>query len=105
MKGYEGGTPAYFATPPVNLIHAYHRSLSQIINASPSLDERLELHLETSSRIKAAAKDLRLSQLPLNSEIAANGMTAVSHKHFPVLASEQPNKPFQVVVSGRHQVI
>jgi alanine-glyoxylate transaminase/serine-glyoxylate transaminase/serine-pyruvate transaminase len=87
MKGYEGGTPAYFATPPVNLIHAYHQSLSQIIKASPSLDERLKLHRETSSRIKAAAKDLGLSQLPITPEIAANGMTAVSHKHFPVVAS------------------
>ena len=78
MKGYEGGTPAYFATPPVNLIHAYHQSLSQIVKASPSLDERLKLHRETSSRIKAAAKDLGLSQLPFDTEIAANGMTAVS---------------------------
>ena len=78
MKGYEGGTPAYFATPPVNLIHAYHQSLSQIIKASPSLDERLNLHRETSSRIKTAALELGLSQLPTDPEIAANGMTAVS---------------------------
>lgn len=105
MKGYEGGTPAYFATPPVNLIHAYHRSLSQIIKASPSLDERLKLHQETSSRIKAAAKDLGLSQLPTDPEIAANGMTAVSHKHLPVVALEQVDKPFQAVVSGRRQVL
>ncbi|KAI9464590.1 PLP-dependent transferase [Lactarius psammicola] len=77
MKGYEGGTPAYFATPPVNLVHAYHQSLSQIIKASPSLDERLELHRETSSRVKAAAAELGLSQLPIVPEIAANGMTAL----------------------------
>jgi alanine-glyoxylate transaminase/serine-glyoxylate transaminase/serine-pyruvate transaminase len=105
MKGYEGGTPAYFATPPVNLIHAYHRSLSQIIKANPSLDERLKLHRETSNRIKAAAKDLGLSQLPINPEIAANGMTAVSHKHFSVAASERADKLLQVVVSGRRQVL
>jgi alanine-glyoxylate transaminase/serine-glyoxylate transaminase/serine-pyruvate transaminase len=77
MKGYEGGTPAYFATPPVNLIHAYHQSLSQIIKASPSLDKRLELHRETSRRIKEAARELGLSQLPADPEIAANGMTAL----------------------------
>ncbi|KAH9989809.1 PLP-dependent transferase [Russula vinacea] len=77
MKAYEGGSAAYFATPPVNLINAYHESLSQITKASPSLDERLRLHRETSSRIKLAAKELGLSQLPVRPEIAANGMTAL----------------------------
>jgi len=79
MKAYEGGSAAYFATPPVNLIHAYHESLTQITRASPSLDERLRQHRETSTRIKAAATELGLSQLPLRPEISANGMTAVSH--------------------------
>ena len=78
MKAYEGGSAAYFATPPVNLIRAYHESLTQITKGSPSLDERLKLHRETSSRIKAAAKELGLSQLPVRPEMAANGMTAVS---------------------------
>lgn len=78
MKAYEGGSAAYFATPPVNLIRAYHESLTQITKASPSLDERLKLHRETSNRIKAAAKELGLSQLPVRPEMAANGMTAVS---------------------------
>ncbi|KAH9993711.1 PLP-dependent transferase [Russula compacta] len=77
MKAYEGGSAAYFATPPVNLIRAYHESLSQITKASPSLDERLERHRETSNRIKAAATELGLSQLPLHPEISANGMTAL----------------------------
>ena len=79
MKAYEGGSAAYFATPPVNLIHAYHESLSQITKASPSLDERLKRHRETSSRIMTAAAELGLAQLPLRPEISANGMTAVSH--------------------------
>ena len=78
MKAYEGGSAAYFATPPVNLIRAYHESLSQITKASLSLDERLERHRETSSRIKAAAAELGLPQIPASREIAANGMTAVS---------------------------
>ncbi|KAI0255821.1 PLP-dependent transferase, partial [Lactifluus subvellereus] len=78
MKAYEGGSAAYFATPPVNLIHAYHESLSQITKASPSLDERLGLHSETSRRVKDAARELGLSQIPVGPEIAANGMTASS---------------------------
>ena len=79
MKAYEGGSAAYFATPPVNLIRAYHESLSQIIKGSPSLDERLKRHREISSRIKAAAAELGLAQLPVRPEISANGMTAVCH--------------------------
>jgi alanine-glyoxylate transaminase / serine-glyoxylate transaminase / serine-pyruvate transaminase len=51
--------------------------LSQITKASPSLDERLQLHRETSHRIKVAARELGLSELPVAPEIAANGMTAV----------------------------
>ena len=38
MKAYEAGTAAYFATPPVNLIYAFHASLSLItgkISATP----------------------------------------------------------------------
>ena len=84
MKAYEGGSAAYFATPPVNLIRAYHESLFQITKASPSLDERLERHRETSSHIKAAAAELGLSQIPKSREMAANGMTAVSTIEAPL---------------------
>ncbi|KAN0121203.1 Pyridoxal phosphate-dependent transferase [Russula decolorans] len=77
MKAYEGGSAAYFATPPVNLIRAYHESLLQITKTSPSLDERLKRHRETSNRIMAAAAELGLAQLPLRPEISANGMTAL----------------------------
>ncbi|KAI9511563.1 PLP-dependent transferase [Russula earlei] len=77
MKAYESGSAAYFATPPVNLIRAYHESLSQINKASPTLDERLRMHRETSARIKVAATELGLRQLATLPEIAANGMTAL----------------------------
>lgn len=77
MHGYEKGTPAYFATPPVNLIYAFHESLSQITKSSPTLEERFKLHRETSSHIKTAAKELGLSQLPVDPSASANGMTAV----------------------------
>jgi hypothetical protein len=77
MKAYESGIAAYFATPPVNLIYAFHESLCQITKASPSLEERLKLHREASQRIKSAAAEVGLQQLPTNSTHAANGMTAV----------------------------
>ena len=89
MNAYESGSPAYFATPPVNLFYAYHASLSIITgkrNASDSnqpsevivpLEERFALHRAASQRVKGAAKELGLGQLPQSDNEAANGMTAV----------------------------
>ncbi|KAI0319634.1 PLP-dependent transferase [Amylostereum chailletii] len=77
MQAYEKGSPAYFATPPVNLIYAFHEALSQITKGSPSLQERFELHRQTSARIKAAAQDIGLACVPVNPQAAANGMTAI----------------------------
>ncbi|KIM82940.1 hypothetical protein PILCRDRAFT_819739 [Piloderma croceum F 1598] len=80
MKAYENGSAAYFATPPVNLICAFHASLSAITKSSPSLADRFKLHQEASKRIKAAATELGLKQLPLEPSLASNGMTAL---YFP----------------------
>jgi aspartate aminotransferase-like enzyme len=78
MKAYEQGTPAYFATPPVNLIYALNASLTTIAKSSETnLEERFELHKEASQRVKSAAKKLGLTQVS-DPEHAANGMTAVS---------------------------
>ena len=77
MQAYEKGTPAYFATPPVNLIYAYHAALTRITKGAPSLEERFHLHRDASNRIKDAAAALGLKQLPLQPAFAANGMTAV----------------------------
>ncbi|KZT09926.1 PLP-dependent transferase [Laetiporus sulphureus 93-53] len=80
MRAYESGSAAYFATPPVNLVYAYHASLMQITRGSPSLEERFALHRKASARVKEAAAALGLKQLPLQAGEAANGMTAV---YFP----------------------
>lgn len=80
MKAYESGKAAYFATPPVNLIYAYHASLSQITKKAPSLEERFKLHSAASERIKSTAAELGLKQLPLDPAFAAKGMTAL---YFP----------------------
>ncbi len=77
MKAYENGSGAYFATPPVNLIYAFHASLSQITRSSPSLEERFKLHKQVSQKIKGLAAELGIKQVPLDSNYAANGMTAV----------------------------
>jgi alanine-glyoxylate transaminase/serine-glyoxylate transaminase/serine-pyruvate transaminase len=77
MKAYESGKAAYFATPPVNLIYAFHESLRQITKASPSLEERFRLHREASQRVKSIAEEIGLRQVPTDPAHAANGMTAV----------------------------
>ncbi|KAA1468780.1 PLP-dependent transferase [Dentipellis sp. KUC8613] len=77
MKAYESGSAAYFATPPVNLIYAYHQSLLQLTKSNVSLDERFKLHTEASRRVKAAAAELGLKQVPVDPSAAANGMTAL----------------------------
>jgi aspartate aminotransferase-like enzyme len=46
-----------------------------------------------SGRIKAAAKELWLSQLPIRPEIAANGMTPVSTTNFISELVDEPRVP------------
>ncbi|TFK39394.1 pyridoxal phosphate-dependent transferase [Crucibulum laeve] len=85
MKAYESGAAAYFATPPVNLVYAFHASLKLITakggkEGGVSIEERFKLHKEASRRIKDAAKELGLKPVALKDEEAANGMTAL---YFP----------------------
>ena len=78
MRAYERNTAAYFATPPVNLIYAYHASLTQITKGPVSLQDRFKAHKNASRRFKKAAEDLGFKNVPLSEEVSANGMTAVS---------------------------
>ncbi|TFK51664.1 PLP-dependent transferase [Heliocybe sulcata] len=107
MQAYEKGSPAYFATPPVNLIYAYHASLTRITKGSPSLGERLQLHREASKKIKAAARELGLKQVPLDENFAANGMSAF---YFPdgVTAPDVLPRLFKkdvIVAAGLHKAM
>lgn len=77
MKAYEAGNPAYFATPPVNLMYAFHKSLNMITKSSPSLEQRFELHRQAREKVKAAVKELGLKEVALDPKFSANGMTAV----------------------------
>jgi len=77
MQAYEAGSPAYFATPPVNLIYALHAALTAITKTEPPLQERLRLHSNVSHRVKQTCEKLGLKQVPTDPKWAANGMTAV----------------------------
>ena len=105
MNAYESGNAAYFATPPVNLIYAFHASLTQITKQAPSLEERFRLHREASQRMKAAAAELGLKQLPVSDAVAANGMTALWFPEGIVAADLLPPlaKKDVVVAAGLHK--
>ncbi|KAG1907727.1 pyridoxal phosphate-dependent transferase [Suillus fuscotomentosus] len=80
MKAYENNSAAYFATPPVNLIYAFHASLTQIMQGSVSLEQRFKLHKEVSRRVKKAAEEIGFKGVPLSEDVQANGMSAL---YFP----------------------
>ncbi|THU91493.1 PLP-dependent transferase [Dendrothele bispora CBS 962.96] len=108
MRAYESNQAAYFATPPVNLIYAYHASLTSITKSpSISLAERYALHREVSQRVKAAAKELGIKQLPLRDSEAANGMTALYYPDGLAAGDILPRlvKKGVVVAGGLHKSI
>ena len=89
MKAYESGVGQYFATPPVNLIRAFHASLKQIARGVPSLEDRFQLHRDAAQRVRSAAAELGLKLVPTDPKYTANGMTAVSlHLQSPRLLSD-----------------
>lgn len=83
LKAYESGSPAYFGTPPTNLIYALHKSLKTILEGPTSLEQRLQKTKEASDKVKKFVADLGLKQLVAEelqqSNGAANGMTAVCY--------------------------
>ncbi|KAF8159779.1 PLP-dependent transferase [Crassisporium funariophilum] len=77
MRAYDEGRPAYFGTPAVTLVRAYHASLLEITRSTTSLTHRLHLHTLASQRIKSAAERLGLTQVAREPLGRANGMTAL----------------------------
>lgn len=63
MKAYEAGMPAYFATPPVQLIYAFNASLKSITRGEVSIEERFRLHREASRKFKTVMSGLGLKQV------------------------------------------
>jgi alanine-glyoxylate transaminase/serine-glyoxylate transaminase/serine-pyruvate transaminase len=78
MEAYLARKPAYFATPPVNLIFALHESLRQIL--AEGLEARVARHKKLSDAFKAGAQAIGLQQVPVRAEIAATTMSAL---YFP----------------------
>ncbi|GAA5907453.1 hypothetical protein JCM8208_001381 [Rhodotorula glutinis] len=77
MQSYEAGTPAYFATPSVNLIYALEASLNSIVAGPVSLPDRFKLHREASARFRTEARKLGFETVAVDDDASANGMTAL----------------------------
>ncbi|MCX7683517.1 MAG: alanine--glyoxylate aminotransferase family protein [Anaerolineae bacterium] len=75
MEAYEARKPAYYGTPPVNLIWALNVSLGQILEEG--MEPRCARHRRLSNAFKAAMGALGLKQVPLSPELAATTLTAV----------------------------
>ncbi|KAK2465642.1 hypothetical protein APHAL10511_002186 [Amanita phalloides] len=107
MRAYEDGRAAYFATPPVNLIYAYHISLELILRSKVSLEERLRRHKETTARIREAVEQLGLKYVAQKKEERANGMTALYYPAGVTAGDLLPKlvKRDVVVAGGLHKDI
>ncbi len=75
MEAYLSRKPAYFGTPPVNMIYALDESLKQIL--AEGMEARFRRHRIISQAFKAAMGALGLKQVPVRPEVAADTLSAV----------------------------
>jgi alanine-glyoxylate transaminase / serine-glyoxylate transaminase / serine-pyruvate transaminase len=74
MQAYQTRKPAYFGTPPVNLIYALDVSVAQML--TQGMDARFKWHATVGRAFREAARALRIREVPARSEIAAATMSA-----------------------------
>lgn len=77
MGAYNQNKPAYFGTPAVNLVRAYHASLLEITEGPITLPQRLGLHKAASDAVKKAGEALGMVQVAHEPNGRAHGMTAL----------------------------
>lgn len=75
MQNYEAKKPSYFATPPTQLVHALHATLTHVTNQSMS--ERFAQHRKVSDKVKKAVTEMGLKQLATDPANQAHAMTAM----------------------------
>ncbi|TIB74799.1 PLP-dependent transferase [Wallemia mellicola] len=80
MKAYEENKPAYFATPPVQLVFALNTTLKSMLrNKDCSLEKRFEEHKKISKYFKKEIQSWGLKQLVNEERYEANGMTTIMY--------------------------
>lgn len=74
MQAYQARKPAYFGTPPVNLIYALDVSVEQML--AQGMEARFAWHRTVGHAFQAAARAIGLREVPVWPEIAAGMMSA-----------------------------
>ncbi|KAL1411383.1 hypothetical protein Q8F55_002339 [Vanrija albida] len=101
MRAYEEGRPAYFATPPVQLVYALQVGLKEIVEGKQSLEDRFAAHKAASNKIKDGLAQLGVGFVPLGRDISANGMTAAKYPEGVAAADVLPKlAELDIVVAG-----
>lgn len=104
MQAYEARRPAYFSTPPTNLILGLDIGLRQIL--AHGIEARFELHRRCAAAMRGAWRAMGLSLVPVSEALAAHTLSAI---RFPdgVDASlvAEIGKRGVVVAGGLHPAI
>ena len=74
MQAYQARKPAYFGTPPVNLIYALDVSVEQML--AQGIEKRFAWHCTVGHAFQAAARGIGLREVPVRPELAACTMSA-----------------------------
>jgi alanine-glyoxylate transaminase/serine-glyoxylate transaminase/serine-pyruvate transaminase len=75
MQAYQERRPAYFATPPVNLIYALDESVRQIL--AQGMEARFQWHARVGAAFRAMAHALGLRSVPVSDAVAAPTLSAL----------------------------
>jgi len=77
MQAYEERRPAYFSTPPTNLILGLDVALRQIL--AEGIEARFELHQRCAQAMRAAWSTMGLTMIPSSEALTANTLSAIRY--------------------------
>ena len=98
MRAYEERRPAYFGTPPVNLIYALRESLQQIL--AEGLEARFARQKRIAAAFRAAWRALGLKMVPVREEVTAHTLSAIYYPEGVDATLPAKVKAQGVVVAG-----
>ena len=75
LEAYAAKKPAYFATPPVQLVEALDASLASLL--AEGMPARVARHVRVARAFRAAWSALDLKTLPASDDVAAHTLSAV----------------------------
>ncbi|MCA9319347.1 MAG: alanine--glyoxylate aminotransferase family protein [Planctomycetes bacterium] len=110
MRAYEEGRPAYFATPPTNLVRALDVGLAEILaqgaDVRTAMDACFAAHERTAAALRGVWKTLGLHALPARPELAANTLSALRYpKGMGPEVVAAIGKRGVIVAGGLHQAL